>query len=55
MSADVARFLDHLPVSAHRESWLERLVRILTRHRTLALLILAYLVMRVAIFIFLRR
>lgn len=55
MSADVARFLDHLPVSAHRESWPEQLVRILTRHRTVALLILAYLLMRVAIFFFVRR
>src|SRR5262245_7387714 len=50
LSADVARFLDHLPVTAHRESWTERLVRILTRHRTLTLLVLAYLVMRVALF-----
>jgi hypothetical protein len=55
LSTDVARFLDHLPVSAHRESWPERLVRILTRHRTLALLILAYLAMRVAILFFVRR
>jgi hypothetical protein len=54
MSSDVARFLDHLPVTAHRESWPEGAVRILTRHRTLALLILAYLLMRVA-FIFLVR
>src|SRR5437762_2915257 len=23
MAGDVARFLDHLPVSAHRESWVE--------------------------------
>jgi serine/threonine protein kinase len=55
LSADVARFLDHLPVSAHRENWIERLVRILTRHRTLALLVLAYLVMRVAVFFFVPR
>jgi serine/threonine protein kinase len=55
MSADVARFLDHLPVTAHRESWPERLVRILTRHKTLTLLILAYLVMRVIVFFLLRR
>src|SRR5439155_21655090 len=55
LSADVARFLDHLPVTAHRESWTERLVRILTRHRTLALLILAYLAMRVVLFFLVRR
>jgi len=55
MSTDVERFLDHLPVTAHRESWPERLVRILTRHKTLALLILAYLVMRIVVFFLLRR
>jgi len=54
MAGDVARFLDHLPVSAHRESWAERLARILTRHKTLALLILAYLLMRVALLFFSR-
>jgi len=54
LSADVARFLDHMPVSAHRESWPECLVRILTRNKTLALLVLAYLLMRVAIFFFVR-
>jgi len=47
MSADVARLLDHLPVSENRESWPERLVRVLTGHRTLVLSIVAYLVMRV--------
>jgi hypothetical protein len=55
MSADVARFLDHLPVSAHRESCLERLVRIVSRHRTLVVLVAAYLLMRVALFFFVRR
>ena len=54
MAGDVARFLDHLPVSAHRESWVERLARILTRHKTLALLIVAYLLMRVALLFFAR-
>jgi serine/threonine protein kinase len=55
LSADVERFLDHLSVTAHRESWTERLTRILTRHRTLALLVMAYLVMRVAFFFLVRR
>jgi serine/threonine protein kinase len=55
MAADVVRFLDHLPVSAHQESWPERLSRILTRHKALALLIAAYLIMRVALFFFVRR
>src|SRR5262249_52139239 len=55
LSADVARFLDHLPVTEQRESWTERLVRILTRHRTLVLLVMAYLVMRAVFFFFARR
>jgi len=50
----VARFLDHLPVSAHRENWAERLARMLTRHKTLALLILAYLLMREGLLFFAR-
>ena len=52
LSGDVASFLDHLPVSAHRENWLERVVRVLGRHKTLAWLILAYLVVRVLLFFF---
>jgi serine/threonine protein kinase len=52
LSADVASFLDHLPVSAHRENWLERIVRVLGRNKTLASLILAYLVVRVLILLF---
>jgi hypothetical protein len=54
LSADVASFLDHLPVSAHRENWLEQLVRVVARHKTLALLILAYLVVRVLLFFLVR-
>lgn len=52
LSVDVASFLDHLPVSAHRENWLERVVRVLGRHKTLAWLIVAYLVVRVLLFFF---
>jgi len=52
LSGDVASFLDHLPVSAHRENWLERIVRVLGRHKTLAWLIVAYLVVRVLLFFF---
>jgi serine/threonine protein kinase len=54
LAGDVARFLDHLPVEAHRESLPERLARLLARHRTLAVLILAYLVMRVLMIFFIR-
>jgi serine/threonine protein kinase len=54
LSADVARFLDGQPVSAYRESPLERAARWLARNRTLVLLIAAYLVARIAIFFFTR-
>jgi hypothetical protein len=54
LSADVASFLDHLPVRAHRENWLEQLARVLARHKTLACLILAYLVVRVLVFFLVR-
>lgn len=50
LSGDVASFVDRLPVSAHREHWLERLSRLLARHRALAWLVVAYLVMRALLF-----
>jgi serine/threonine protein kinase len=46
---DVDRFLDGLPVRARPESRLERAGRALLRHRAVALLVLAYLAMRVAV------
>jgi serine/threonine protein kinase len=46
LSKDVARFLLAQPVAAHRERPLERLGRLLTRYRTAAVLIAAYLVTR---------
>jgi serine/threonine protein kinase len=52
LSGDVASFLDHQPVNAHRENWLERAARVLGRHKTLAWLIVAYLVVRVLLFFF---
>lgn len=55
LAADVANYLDALPVAAHRESILERARRIAARHRTAVLLVLAYLVMRIAMLIFIRR
>jgi hypothetical protein len=54
LSSDVANFLDHQQVRAHHETWPERLVRVLARHRTLAWLILAYLAMRVLLFFLVR-
>jgi serine/threonine protein kinase len=50
LSGDVASFLDRLPVRAHRENWLERVSRVLARHKTLAVLVVAYLAMRVLLF-----
>jgi serine/threonine protein kinase len=55
MAADVANYLDALPVAAHAEGIVERARRIAVRHRTAIMLVLAYLVMRVALLIFTRR
>lgn len=55
MAADVVNFLDALPIAAHAESIFERLQRVSRRHRTAILLVIAYLVMRVALQIFMRR
>jgi len=49
LSADVAAWLDHLPVSAHRESIGERLIRFGSRNRTLLALVAAYLIMRLIV------
>lgn len=48
LAADVTRFLDAEPVSAHRESWFERGARLYQRYQTAILLVLAYLAMRLA-------
>lgn len=55
LADDVARFTDGLAPTAHREAPLERAGRFLSKHRTLATLIAAYLVMRAAVFFFLHR
>ena len=54
LSAEVARFLDGLPVHSYREHVLERLTRLYTRYQTPILLVLAYLTMRL-LFLVLRR
>ena len=54
LSEDVGRYLDGLPVSAHPESILERSRRVLGHNKTLVALILAYLVMRILLFLFAR-
>jgi serine/threonine-protein kinase len=55
MALDVSRYLDGLAVGAHRESLVEKLARLYRRYRFFILLILAYLVMRVAILLFMHR
>jgi serine/threonine protein kinase len=55
LAADVANYLDALPVTAHSEGIVERIRRLAIRHRTAILLVLAYLAMRVALLIFARR
>jgi len=49
MAGDVERFLDGGPVSAHRETMWDKGVRILEKNRTFALLLLAYLCMRLLV------
>jgi serine/threonine-protein kinase len=52
LAADVANYLDARPVAAHAEGILERGRRVASRHRTAILLVLAYLVMRIAFLLF---
>ena len=54
LAADVANYLDALPVAAHREGLIERARRIGARHRTAILLVLAYLAVRIGLQIFAR-
>ena len=55
LAADIDSFLDGQPVTAHRESFVERTVRILSHHRAIALLVVAYLIMRIVALVVLRR
>jgi serine/threonine protein kinase len=54
LADDVLRYLDQEPVTAYRESVVERAGRWLTRHRALLTLMAAYIVMRVIVFIWMR-
>jgi serine/threonine protein kinase len=47
LSADIGRLLDAEPVSAYRESAIERTSRWVSKNRFLVLLVLAYLLMRI--------
>ncbi|HSA93296.1 MAG TPA: serine/threonine-protein kinase [Terriglobales bacterium] len=55
LGADVARYRDGLPVEAHHESLVERAARVFARHKVAILLVVAYLVMRVALIVWTRR
>jgi serine/threonine protein kinase len=55
MAADIAAYLDHIPVSAHPESAGEKLLRFGSRNRVLLTLAAAYVVMRIAIILWLGR
>jgi len=54
LSADIERFLGGEPVFAYRETVLERLVRLILHNQALVLLVAAYLLMRIALFFFVR-
>ncbi len=55
LARDVARFRDGEPVAAYREGMLEKAARLAARHKVAILLVLAYLVMRVALILWGRR
>lgn len=55
LAADLALYLDGLPVAAYREGLLERISRLVRRYRTPILLILAYLLMRMLLLLVFRR
>jgi serine/threonine protein kinase len=50
LAEDVARYVNGLPVTAQRENVAERAVRVIRRHRVLAAIIAAYVVMRILLF-----
>ena len=54
-AADVARYLDGMPVSAYRENIVERTVRLVKRNRVAVALVVAYLLMRMLFILFSRR
>jgi serine/threonine-protein kinase len=55
LADDVSRWLDGQPVSAYRESIVERVGRWLTRNRALVTIVIAYLVMRIIVILWVRR
>jgi hypothetical protein len=55
LAADVARFLDRLPVTAYRETPVEQAVRFARRNHVLLLLLATYLVVKFALYFLFRR
>ena len=55
LAAEVERFLDGSPVTAHRETVAERLARWYKRYQAAVLLVVAYLVLRLVLLLVLRR
>jgi eukaryotic-like serine/threonine-protein kinase len=55
LAADVSRYLDGLPVSARKETLLDKVARSYRRHNVAILLIAAYLLVRVVLLLFSRR
>jgi hypothetical protein len=54
LADEVARYLDGRSVTAYRERPLEVAARLISRHRTAFALVLAYILMRVALFFLFR-
>jgi serine/threonine protein kinase len=55
LANDLSRWIDKQPVSAYRESIVERAGRWLARNRALVTIVLAYLVMRVIVILWVHR
>ena len=54
LSEEIVRYLDGEPVKAHREGPIEAALRLISRHRALVALLLAYLLMRAIILLWAR-
>lgn len=55
LASDLSRYLEQAPVSAYRENLWERAARLINRHSTAIVLILAYLFMRGLLILFAKR
>jgi eukaryotic-like serine/threonine-protein kinase len=55
LAADISKYLEQKPVSAYHENVLERAARVMNRHATAIVLVLAYLLMRGLFILFAKR